>query len=193
MKLEHPELRAHLEEERRQAIRAANFFAHVCREGDADALYDAHLLLNDAPYGAWRRAMAKVARLSHVSEGIQNVFVGIWIESNMLALRVGHRPIMAAALRILLPGGYSGSPMMLYRGTHDGERQRRVYGFSWTTDSAIARTFAERWEGLSPVVLRTEAPADAVLLIRQPEDHYDEGEVVVDPFRLGKIEVVDRP
>ena len=43
-------------------------------------------------------------------------------------------------------------------------------------------------EGRVPVVLRTEAPADAVLLIRQPEDFYDESEVVVDPFRLGKIE-----
>jgi hypothetical protein len=31
-----------------------------------------------------------------------------------------------------------------------------------------------------------------MLLIRQPEDYYDEGEVVVDPFRLGKIRLVER-
>jgi hypothetical protein len=193
MRLEHlpPEWRARLEQERREAIRAANVFARICREGDADALYNAHLLLNEV-VNAWRPAMAKVAKLPRVSSEIQNVFVGIWVENKMLPLRVGHRPTMAAALRVLLPGGYSGSSMTLYRGTHGGERRRRLYGFSWTTDIAIARMFAESRAGLKewpPVVLRTETPPEAVLLIRPPEDFYDEGEVVVDPFRLGKIEV----
>jgi hypothetical protein len=193
MKLEHlpPEWRARLEQERREAIRAANIFARICREGDADALYNAHLLLNEA-FNAWQLAMAKVAKLPRVSSEIQNVFVGIWVESKMLPLRVGHRPTMAAALRVLFPGGYFGPSMTLYRGTHSGERRRRLYGFSWTTDIAIARTFAENWASLKesvPVVLRAEVPPEAVLLIRQPEDFYDEGEVVVDPFRLGKIEV----
>jgi hypothetical protein len=43
-------------------------------------------------------------------------------------------------------------------------------------------------------------PREAVLLIRKPGDYYirkpgdyyDEGEVVVDPFRLGRIKVVER-
>jgi len=195
MKLQHlpPEWRARLEQERREAVRAANVFARICREDDADALYNAHLLLNEA-VNAWQLAMAKVAKLSRVSSEIQNAFVGIWVESKMLPLRVGHRPTMAAALRVLLPGGYYGPSITLYRGTHSGERRRRLYGFSWTTDIAIARMFAESRAGLKqwpPVVLRTEAPPEAVLLIRQPEDFYDEGEVVVDPFRLGKIEVVE--
>ena len=38
-------------------------------------------------------------------------------------------------------------------------------------------------------VLRTVAPATAILLIREPrEDYYAEDEVVVDPDQLGKIE-----
>jgi hypothetical protein len=41
------------------------------------------------------------------------------------------------------------------------------------------------------VILQTLAPPEAILLIRKPEDYYDEGEVVVDPFRLGKIKVVE--
>jgi hypothetical protein len=41
-------------------------------------------------------------------------------------------------------------------------------------------------------VLKTVVPPDAVLLTRQPEDYYDEGEVVVDPFRLGRVDVVER-
>jgi hypothetical protein len=34
--------------------------------------------------------------------------------------------------------------------------------------------------------------AEAVLLIREPQDFYDEGEVVLDPYRLGKVTVVER-
>jgi hypothetical protein len=40
------------------------------------------------------------------------------------------------------------------------------------------------------VVLQTLAPPEAVLLMRKPEDFYDEGEVIVDPFRLHRIRTV---
>jgi len=115
----------------------------------------------------------------------------------MLPLRVGHRPTMAAALRVLMPSSYSGPPLMLYRGTIIGERRRRIYGFSWTTDIATAQSFAKHWSQSAPddasrgLILKTLAPPEAVMLIRQPEDYYDEGEVVVDPFRLSKINVVE--
>ena len=42
------------------------------------------------------------------------------------------------------------------------------------------------------VILQTLAPPEAIMLIRQPEDYYDEGEVVADPFLLGKINVIER-
>jgi hypothetical protein len=188
--------RARLRDEQRQAKQAADIFACVCRDGEADRLYNAHLALNDSSSDAWRLAMAKVAKLPRVSPAIQHAFLPIWIESKMLPLRVG--PTMAAALRLLLPGEQLSSPLMLYRGTHDGERRRRLYGFSWTTDIVTARSFAEHWSQSVPgnkfqgLVLQTEAPPEAVLLIRKPEDYYDEGEVVVDPFRLGRVEVVER-
>jgi hypothetical protein len=95
-----------------------------------------------------------------------------------------------AALRLLLPGGYSGPPLTLYRGTTNHERRRRLYGLSWTTDAAIARRFAEHWAKAVPgayfegLVLQTMAEAEAILLVRQPQDYYDEAEVVVDPYRL---------
>lgn len=40
------------------------------------------------------------------------------------------------------------------------------------------------------MLLSTLAAPDAVLLMREPEDYYDE--VVVDPFRLGKVLVEER-
>lgn len=85
--------------------------------------------------------------------------------------------------------------MTLYRSTSSHERRRRLYGFSWTTDAAaVAWRFAEHWAqpgGLDfhGLVLRTLAPPEAILLVRPPEDYYDEGEVVVNPYRLGKVEV----
>jgi hypothetical protein len=42
------------------------------------------------------------------------------------------------------------------------------------------------------VILEPLAPPEAILLVRQPEDYYDEGEIVVDPFRLGRVTVAER-
>ena len=187
-----PEWQARLRRERQEAMQAAKVFANICAEGDADRLYNAHLLLNERSADAWRLAMIRVAKLPQVSRGIQQAFLDIWIESKMLPLRVGHRRVMANALRVLMPANYMGPPLTLFRGTRAGEMQRRLYGFSWTTDAAIAATFATHWEqpelGSESVILQTVAPPGAVLLIRPREEgDYDEGEVVVDPFRLGKV------
>jgi hypothetical protein len=190
--------------ERREARRAAAAFARVCAEGRADQLYNASLWL-DERVDAWRPAMALVARLPRVAPEVRDAFVPVWVEHKMLALWVGHRPTLARALRVLMPRDYSGPALTLYRGTHTGERRRRLYQFSWTTDIATARSFAAHWsdaadelQARSPpidaqrgIVLKTVVPPEAVLLTRQPEDYYDEGEVVVDPFRLGKVDVVE--
>jgi hypothetical protein len=84
--------------------------------------------------------------------------------------------------------------MRLYRGTDWEERRRRRYGFSWTVDKDSASGFAEgpKIDGHGGVILETLAPAAAILLVREKEDYYDEGEVVVDPFSLGRITVAER-
>jgi hypothetical protein len=176
-------------------------FVRVCAEGDADSLDNAALLLDEG-MEAWRLACTGVARLSAVSAGVREAFVPIWVERKMLPLRVGDRRVLANALRVLLPGGYSGPPLTVYRGAKSHERRRRIYGFSWTTDVAVARKFAENWAQPMPasytgptsqgVILQTSVPREAVLLIREPEDYYNEGEVVVDPFRLGRVGLVER-
>jgi hypothetical protein len=146
--------------------------------------------------------MQRIARLDHVSPEIQNAFVSIWIESKMLPLRVGNRPVLAKALRVLMPGASVITPLTLYRGAIQQERRYRRYGFCWSTDLAVARKFAANWAQPMPasytdlptlgVILQTEAPPEAILLVRQPEDYYDEGEVVVDPFALNVVKVVER-
>jgi hypothetical protein len=199
-----PEWQAELREEHRQGIRAAAVFARICKEGDADRLYAAHQFLNESGPDAWRLAMRRLAKFERVSPEIQNAFVSIWIESKMLPLRVGNRSVLARALRVLMPGASTTSPITLYRGTSHHERRYHRYGFSWTTDLSWARQFAEKWAQPVPaltgmtgpawggVVLQTEAPPEAILLVRPPEGFYDEGEVVVDPFALNAVKVVER-
>ena len=168
----------------------------MCAESDADKLYDAHLWLNEQGNDAWRLAMTKVAKLPKVSRKIQKAFLPIWIESKMLPLRVGSHRVLANALRVLMPATYKGKRLKLYRGTSSAEHSRHIYGFAWTTDVAVARKFAAHWAShhfnSEGVVLETLAPPQAILLIRKPENYYDEGEVVGDPFRLGKVKLVER-
>jgi hypothetical protein len=198
-----PEFRARFLDDRRQARQAAEAFARICEEGQADRLSDAALWLHHCTNGdAWRLAMVRVAKLPRVSPEIQDAFLSIWVESKMLPLAVSNRRVMADALRVLMPGNYSGPQLTLYRGASYNERRHCRYGFSWTTDAAVARKFAEHWarpelvaytgKTVEGVVLQTLAPREAILLIRRPEDYYDEGEVVVDPFQLTKVEVGER-
>jgi hypothetical protein len=202
------EWRDRLQRERRQARQAADNFAAVCLGGDADALHNASLWLDEC-VDAWRFAMAKVARLPGVSRDIQDAFLPIWIEHKMLPLRVGHRPTLAKALRVLMYADYTGPPLTLYRGAASSERRRRLYGFSWTTDMATARQFAEHWRSNKlhdggGVVLQAVVPAKAILLIPPTgiistwsesrgdwEDGYRESEVIVDPYGIEKVKVID--
>jgi hypothetical protein len=71
------------------------------------------------------------------------------------------------------------------------ERSRRLYGFSWTTSVKVARGFAEHWQtaGNNAVVLETVASPEAILLVRRDKKHFNEREVVIDPFSLGIVTV----
>jgi hypothetical protein len=183
------------QQERRQARQAAVAFGAVCSRGDAAMLYNANLWLNEC-VDAWRPAMAKVAKLSAVSRDIQEAFLPIWIEHKALPLWVGNRRVLANALRVLMRSDYTGPALTLYRGTGSNEHRRRLYSFSWATDRAAARKFAEvkvhpEFQ-LDGVVLQAVVPAEAILLVRKPEDYYDEGEVVVDPFGIGRVRVIER-
>lgn len=194
-----PDWRVQLREERQSALQAAKAFARICEQDEAEHLYDVHLLVNESGPDAWRLVMRKVARLEKVSARIQKAFIAVWVEHKGLSSAVGDRRICAAGLRVLLPKGYKKS-ITLYRG--DNARKRRIHGFSWTSNIETARIFAKKNmippvgdllpHGLGGVVLRTVAPACAILLIREHEDYYEEDEVVVDPYQLSKVEIIER-
>ena len=188
------EFHAAIASERRADRQGAKAFAQACREGDVDRLLQAADFLNDSTIDGWRLAMMRVGRLSGVSAEIRAAFLGIWIEAKHLPLEVGHRPTMARALHVLMPPVVRSVPLRLYRGTAARERKRWLYGFSWTTHRGIAQRFAEQAQVAEDgsVVLETIAPPDAVHLQREEEGYYDEGEVVVDPYKLDAVRVVER-
>lgn len=189
------EFRARVRDELRYSRQIARYLAQACAEGDVDSFNQAAEDMQLTTDG-WRLAMVRIAKLTAVPPEIRNAFLDVWIQHKHLPLKVGHRPTMAAALRVLFTGlPRPPEPITLFRGASAQEPRRRLYGFSWSTDIAIARDkFAEprRVRDGGSVLMRTVAPPEAVLLVRTLANFYDEGEVIVDPYRLGRIEVVER-
>lgn len=188
------DLREVLAKERRDNREAAKVLVLACETGDVDLFFQGVDLIHAVSVDGWRLALTKIARLPSVSDDIREAFLPVWIETKMLPLRVGNCRVMADALRVLLPSYKASAPLHIFRGAGARERRHRLYGFSWTTHQDVARKFAEHWAQLPPggVVLETMAPPEAILFVRDDPEYYDEGEVVVDPFCLNKIDCVER-
>ena len=129
--------------EHRQALLVARKFTEACRTGNVRAFHSCiDLLANATTIDGWRLAMKGVGRLPCVPPRIRRAFLPIWIEHKALPRSVGHRPTMAAALRVLMAGSYRGPGLTLFRGTVESEARRRLFGFSWSTDQEAATAFA---------------------------------------------------
>lgn len=190
---DHFDFRAALREERSRDKQLAKMLADAFAGDDPEKLLQAIDQMEYAVDG-WRLALARVGRLGEVSPEVSAAFLNVWIQMKHLPLEVGHRPTMAKALRVLLSPlrPAVSESMKLYRGASARERRSRLYGFSWSQDVNIAESFAEAKRSIGAVVMETLATPEAVLLIREPEGFYDEGEVIVDPYRLGAVRVIGR-
>jgi hypothetical protein len=145
---------------------------------------------DDALIIDYAQAFRRIGKLDRISPEIKAVFLEAWIVRKNWALQVNDRRALASSPHLLMPHNYAGPALQLYRDARQlGERVHRRYQFSWTRGEDLAREFATRWRwGEEPgVVLSTVASADAVLLVREDEEYYDEREVVVDPFLLSRV------
>src|ERR1700733_3683889 len=85
-------------------LKLATEFYEACQSGDAECLrLSAWKIIDKGGVDAWRLAMRKAARLTKVHPDVQEAFLDLWTEHKMLPFSVGDRPLMAAALRVLLP------------------------------------------------------------------------------------------
>ena len=130
----------HLQRDLRANRAGAKAFADACAGNDVEAFLRAVAFLSEETSDGWRLGMRRVARLSTISPEIRAAFLSVWIEAQRLPLRVGDRRVMTDALRVLMPGGYRGEAVLLYRGTSWRERRFRRYGFSWTRDQKNGAT-----------------------------------------------------
>jgi hypothetical protein len=189
------DIRALIAEQQRRYRRNAIALADAARRGDAETFFRL-AYPDDALEIDWPMAMRRIGRLGPVSEDIRAAFLTPWIEHKMWSLKIGNRRVLADALHVLMPPSADQGSLKLYRGAGWRERRGPAYGFSWTQRREIAASFADHWrqdaDGGGGVILETIAPSEAILLIREAEDYYDEGEVVVDPFRLGAVSVAER-
>jgi hypothetical protein len=184
--------------ERETAI--AKAFVVACAAGDVRQFEITVSFLNETKEG-WTFALRRLARVRAVSQSIKVAFAEAWTTRDLACRNIHDRQAAAAGIRMLMPG-YGGPPLPLYRGTIEEPGRRRAPGFSWTTSLDAARGFAGRHRAvaadgsrpaeLDGVVLRTIAPPEAVLLFCDSSNGSAGREVVVDPFRLGEITVVER-
>ncbi len=151
-------------EDRRAAKAATGHFVRACRDGDVAALRAAVARVNGTVDG-WVVALRSLTRnVQSVSPDIQQAFLEVWM-GKRLSLSVGDHRVLCNAARILLPG-YQGPAVRLFRGTRASERQRRIYGLSWTTEIAEAEFFARnalQEKHAAGVVLETLAPSAAII------------------------------
>jgi hypothetical protein len=186
-------LRLDADDRRRERAAVAGLLS-AFREENVPALPKA-LSEVEATY-AWRQALRACARLQEAPEGIRKAFLPIWLDfGDTLRSHVADDLTLIRALRVLLPA-YEGDPVTLFRGESLGNRTRRTYGLSWSSDrhvaAAFARNSADRYEG-GTVVLEGVAPPEAIISapgLLLPEKSVDE--YVVDRRRLSKVSVLER-
>jgi hypothetical protein len=107
----------------------------------------------------------------------------------------GECSIFLDALRHLsLP--YKGPAVTLYRGELAIRHEARAYGFAWTSDPGIARTFADRLTALKEgpsVLLRIEATPEMIIADPGQLDRArNEAEYIVDSRLVREVTVVPK-
>ena len=188
------EVRAYRARMRRKERVAAKLFVQAAKAGDVEAFRFALGRLKNETERGMRVAMKLAARLQGTTDEIRNEFLSVWIMAKGLSSFGTDRWALAYALRVLLPR-QSQTQLRIYRGTSFNERRKHIYGFSWTAQADVARRFAERLREFEDgaVVLETVASTQAILQrIDGTGTSFDESEVIVDPFKLRSVRVMER-
>lgn len=186
-------LRLDAGDRRRERAAVAGLLSAI-REEDVPAIAGA--LSEVEATSAWRPALRACARLHGAPEAVRRRFLLIWLDfGDTLRSHVADDLTLIRALRVLLPA-YEGGPVPLFRGESLGNRARRTYGISWSSDRQVAADFARnsanRYEG-GTVVLQVLAPPEAIISapgLMLPQQSVDE--YLVDRRQLPKVSVVDR-
>jgi hypothetical protein len=115
--------------------------------------------------GAWRSAMRAIVKGPRLSQAARRRFSQTLLADwDSMRSAINDDLLFTSALRSLLPP-YRGGARTLFRGDSARSRQRRTYGFWWTSSVEVARAQANSiWRTFDggSVILRTHAPAAAI-------------------------------
>jgi len=149
----------------------------------------------------WRQCIEHVTREAPdqaVGAGLRSWWEGSGLTSGPHGISAALKNdivIFADALRRHLPS-YDGPGMTLYRGQLESRHRAGIFGISWTSELAVARTFAtyHSAEEGPAVVLRIDAEASRIIAppserSRSWKGHY-EHEYLIDPRGIQPV-VVD--
>jgi hypothetical protein len=144
----------------------------------------------------WPQVMRKIAKSPAPSDQFRRFLLNLWRhDRDHIRQEVGDDLLLADALRVMLPP-YDGPAITLYRGEGFGNRKRRTYGLSWSSDIEIARCFAKRYcrntSGGSVLLEVTASPEAIVCRVAEAVDSYVEKEVVVDRRLLRGVKALER-
>ena len=180
----------------RQAVRD---FVEGAVSGDVGRMFAAFSSLDNGEHcgGGWRRAFTMISRVPSVPKETRDFFLQVHVShGDHIRQETGHDLSYASGLRVLLPR-YMGPAMKLYRGEGALNRKHRTYGLSWSSNKAVARSFAEtsayRCSEGGSVLLATLALPEAIICVPAMfGDRYEEREVIVDRRCLSKVHVEER-
>ena len=141
-------------------------------------------------------ALPKILDLNPSPE-LRRLFRSLWVRyAYRIRDEAGHRDMLLAALRVLMPRFRGAKSIRVYRGANIAEwNTPELIGCSWTTKIEIARGFmGGSIDGLlkEAVLLSAIAPPEAIITRIGRDDDVGEAEVVVDPRVLRDIEVLER-
>lgn len=145
---------------------------------------------------ALRKAFRRIARESKVPMTTRMCFLSFWFSfGEHWRNEVGDDRILLPALRALMPS-YRGSAVELFRGDSMWNRRRRTYGPCWSRSRIVAEQHAAGpWRSHhseGSVLLRTLAPANAIICALPDHVTSDEEEYIVDRRFLNHVTVLKR-
>ena len=176
----------------RQAIRDATA---AVQSGDADTFFGLIVEIDQALDG-WRPLFRAITRggVRPPADFGRRFSDLMSTHGDHIRQECGDDLTLVRALRVIFPP-HEGVALRLYRGEGAENRRRRTYGASWSLDREVAASFAQGlWQSSrgGSVLLETDAPPEAIVMVMRGGHHGAEREVLVDRRRLTGTRVLRR-
>lgn len=156
-----PEARALVTAERNAERAAINAFLEGIKRGNSKDIRTATEKLRYSVWGHFRAALRSAATLRNLPVASRHAMLNFCLENGDTLRDAAQNDLLLLSFyRAVLPR-YSGPGLTIYRAATFAERCHHTYGWSWTSNIEVARSFAEKYQHadapaypLNPATLR---------------------------------------